>query len=315
MNVSVGVDMGGTRIKIGLVKNGNIIAHKKINADSNVNLMARLVEIKQHVDQLLETHGCTAQGIGLAFPDIVDSDQNRIISKYVKYPDSNKVNLEQWAMQSWGIPIVVENDARAALLGEWQYGAGRGCDNLVLITLGTGVGTAVMINGQILRGKHYLAGNLGGHMTINLHGTTCNCGNIGCLESESSTWALQNKIKKYPDFESSALAGEQEIDFETVFKKAKEGDNVAALVKADCLKAWAFGILNLVHAYDPERIIMGGGIMKSQDIIIPYVKEIVQKHSWVNEEEIELMAATQVEYAGILGVCYLLTTSEKERKL
>jgi glucokinase len=315
MDVSVGVDMGGTRIKIGLVKNGNIIAHKKINADSNVNLTARLVEIKQHVDQLLEAHNCTAQGVGLAFPDIVDSDQNKIISKYVKYPDSNKVNLEQWAMESWGVPIVVENDARAALLGEWQHGTGRGCDDLVLITLGTGVGTAVMINGQILRGKHYLAGNLGGHMTINLHGTTCNCGNIGCLESESSTWALHNKIKKYPDFANSALAGEQEIDFESVFKKAKEGDKVAALVKADCLKAWAFGILNLVHAYDPERIIMGGGIMKSQGLIIPYVKEIVKKHSWVNEGETELMAATQVEYAGILGVCYLLTTSKKERKL
>lgn len=312
MKVRVGIDMGGTRIKIGLVENGHIIAHEKINADSDVSLAKRLADIKKLVDQLLRAHHCTITGVGLAFPGIVDSDQNKIISKYVKYPDSDKIDVERWAMESWGVPIAVENDARAALLGEWQYGTGRGCDNLVLITLGTGVGTAVMINGKILRGKHYLAGNLGGHTTINLNGTVCNCGNIGCLESESSTWALHNKTRKYPDFWKSALAREQEVDFETVFRKAKEGDNVATLIKADCLKAWALGIINLVHAYDPERIIMGGGIMKSKDIIIPYVKEMVKKHSWVNDEEIELEAATQVEYAGILGVCYLLANSKIE---
>lgn len=307
--------MGGTRIKIGLVDNGNIIAHEKIHADSNVNLTARLGDVKKLIDQLLETHDCTAQGVGLAFPDIVDSDQNKIITKYVKYPDSDKIDLDKWAMENWGVPMVVENDARAALLGEWQYGTGRGCDNLVLVTLGTGVGTAVMVHGQILRGKHYLAGNLGGHMTINLHGVTCNCGNIGCLESESSTWALQKKIRKYPDFSKSALAWEQEINFDAVFRKADEGDKLATRIKADCLKAWAFGIINLVHAYDPERIIMGGGVMKSKHIIIPYIKNMIKKHSWINDDEIELEAATQVEYAGILGVCYLLTASKKERIL
>lgn len=315
MKVNVGVDMGGTRIKIGLVANGELVAHEKIKADSNVNFTSRLEAIKKHIDQLLIAHNCTAQSIGLAFPDIVNSDRNKIISKYVKYPGSDKVDLDAWALESWGIPIVVENDARAALLGEWQYGAGRGCDNLVLITLGTGVGTAVMVNGRILRGKHYLAGNLGGHMTINVHGATCNCGNVGCLESESSTWALQRKVKTYPDFPKSALAKEQEIDFDAVFRHANAGDKLASRIKADCLKAWTFGIINLIHAYDPERIIMGGGIMKSKEIIIPYLKEMITKHSWINEDEIELMAASQVEYAGILGACYLSTASKKEHIL
>lgn len=78
---------------------------------------------------------------------------------------------------------------------------------------------------------------------------------------------------------------------------------------------WAFGIINLIHAYDPERIVMGGGIMKSKEVIIPYLKEMITKHSWINEDEIELMAASQVEYAGILGACYLSTASKKEHIL
>src|SRR3990170_7444612 len=110
-----------------------------------------------------------------------------------------------WAMERWGVPLVLENDARAALVGEWQYGAGKDCDNVVLITLGTGVGTAALINGKLLHGKHFLAGSLGGHMSINLHGDVCNCGNLGCVESEASTWALQKLVTRDRNFHSSTL--------------------------------------------------------------------------------------------------------------
>ncbi|MDN5217084.1 ROK family protein [Fulvivirgaceae bacterium BMA12] len=306
--VSIGIDMGGTKIKIGLVNAGRLLASKIIDASSNVGFEERLKDLQQEVDGLLTNHRCTPNGIGIAFPGIVDSDRDKIISDYVKYPDAQKVDIRQWASYHWGISAKLENDSRAALLGEWQYGAGKGCDNLVLITLGTGVGTAVLLEGKLLRGKHYLAGNLGGHMSVNIYGKRCNCGNIGCLESESSTWALRDRIVQSPHFQESTLASEKDLDFHTVFKKAEEGDLLAGQIKENSLKAWSLGIINLIHAYDPEKIVIGGGIMKSKEIILPYVKKMIKKHSWLKTGQIAVTPAKQLEYAGILGMGYLLTS-------
>lgn len=312
MEVGIGIDMGGTKIKIGLVKDGEILASTKIQASAHVSLEERLGAIANEVDGLLAGNKYALAGIGLAFPGIVDSDQNKILSRYVKYPDAQMVNLSAWAMERWDVPFVLENDARAALMGEWQYGAGKHCDNLILITLGTGVGSAALINGKLLRGKHYLAGNLGGHMSINLHGDTCNCGNIGCVEAEASTWALQKNVMRYSDFYSSALALEEELNFNVVFHRAGEGDKLANRIKDNCLKAWSLGIINCIHAYDPERVVIGGGIMKSKDLIIPYVQEMINRDSWIKDNKIELVAAQQVEYAGILGMYYLITLLKKK---
>lgn len=306
MEARIGIDMGGTRIKMGLVNEGKIWVSKKIEASAHMSLKDRLVEIKKEVDGILSENNISPTGIGIAFPGIVDSNQDKILSRYVKYPDAQRVDIHKWAWDNWEIPLKLENDARAALIGEWQYGAGKNCDNLVLITLGTGVGSAVLINGQMLRGKHFLAGNLGGHMTINIHGTHCNCGNIGCLESESSTWVLQHKVTNSPLFQTSTLSLEEEINFNVLFKRANQGDELAIQVRESCLKAWSVGVINLLHAYDPERIIIGGGIMKSKDIIIPYIKEMIGKYSWIQKDEIEVTSAEQIENAGILGVCHLL---------
>jgi glucokinase len=219
MKVGVGIDMGGTSIKIGLVKEGKLLAGTKIQASAHITLSQRLSEIADKIDSFLSDHSCTPTGIGIAYPGIVNSEEKKILSRYVKYPDAQTIDLSLWAQERWGIPLALENDARAALLGEWQYGAGRHCDNLVLITLGTGVGSAVLINGKMLRGKNHLAGNLGGHISINLHGDECNCGNIGCVESEASTWALQKIASRSPKFDESALKLEEEVNFNSLSKE------------------------------------------------------------------------------------------------
>jgi glucokinase len=283
MKVGIGIDMGGTRIKIGLVRNGEIRATTLLPASAHVNLHDRLNEIGEAVDQLLTNEKCEPLGVGLAFPGIVDSHNNRILSRYVKYPDAQRVDLSAWANARWGIRLALENDARAALVGEWQYGAGKGCDNLVLITLGTGVGTAAMINGKLLHGKHYLAGNLGGHMSINLNGDICNCGHLGCVESEASTWALDNLVKRSADYPSSALANEPEINFNVVFQHARQSDKLAMNIQEHSLRAWSLAIINLILAYDPERVVIGGGIMKSKDLVIPYTKRMISKDTWIND--------------------------------
>lgn len=306
--------MGGTRIKIGLVHEGVLVATRKIPAAAHVTLEQRLAEIAVEADAMLAENNCTPIGVGIAFPGIVDSDNNKILSKYVKYPDARRVDLSGWAQKHWGIPLALENDARAALVGEWQYGAGRNCDNLVLITLGTGVGSAALIHGKLLKGKHYHAGNLGGHIAINLHGVECNCGSVGCVESEASTWALQKQVTHAAQFKTSALSRESEINFNTVFACAAKGDALAIQIQENCLKAWATGILNLILSYDPERVVIGGGIMTGKNLLIPYVRRMIERDSWINDIPIELVVAEQVEYAGILGMYYLLSLLQKDYK-
>src|SRR5690606_10461604 len=217
MDTAIGIDMGGTSIKLGLVHDGTLVEATKVPAAAEVTLSARLDDIALRVRQLADKHGVVLNGIGLAFPGIVDAPNKRILSRYVKYPDADTVDLPLWAAREFGLPIAVENDARAHLVGEWQYGAGRGCDDLVLVTLGTGVGSAAMMDGNLIRGRHHIAGNLGGHMTVNLFGSVCNCGNIGCVESEASTWSLQRSLSRAPEFHGSALSLEGDVNYEKVF--------------------------------------------------------------------------------------------------
>lgn len=308
MKVDIGIDMGGTRIKIGLVNDGALVATENIPASSHVTLRERLDDLADIIDQIMGKHGVTPSGIGIAFPGIVDPFRKRILSKYVKYPDAQNLDIASWADRRWGVPLALENDARAALFGEWQFGAGKGANDLVLITLGTGVGSAVLMGGKMMRGRNFLAGNLGGHHSINLDGDECNCGNTGCLESEASTWALEKIVRRSPGFESSALSRHPEINFNTLFRCAAEGDQLAIEIKERSLRAWALGIINLIVSYDPERVVIGGGIMNSKDLVIPYIREMIAKDIWIKDNAVELVPAHQLEYAGILGIHHMLFT-------
>ncbi|TLV03917.1 ROK family protein [Dyadobacter luticola] len=305
-DIFIGVDFGGTRIKLGLVNEGKILADSNIEAASALTFEERLVDIAVQMRRMLAGGKYRLTGIGFAFPGIVNFYSGQILSRYVKYPGAENVDLNAWADKHFGVPMVVENDARAALIGEWQHGAGRGSDNLVLVTFGTGVGTGVLIHGKPLRGKNFVGGNLGGHSTINFEGNICNCGNIGCVESESSTWALTKLARESAEYPTSKLAEVEVIDFKSLFETAEKGDPLAVKLKDRCLKVWSLCVINLVHAYDPDKVIFGGGIMKSSHIILPYIKEMLDKHAWINASDVELEVAAEPEYAGILGVYELL---------
>jgi len=212
--------MGGTRIKMALVQeDGELVRVETLDARADLNMEQRLEELVEDIDLLLGNEYQLA-GIGISFPGIVDFPNRRIISKYVKYPEAHNTDLEAWAQRHWQVPLVVENDARAALVGEWQYGAGQDTDNLLMVTLGTGMGSAVLIDGQLLRGRNYLAGNLGGHMSIDFEGDDCNCGNRGCVETAGSTWALGKNLEKIAGYQSSKLATGEPLCVKSVFESA-----------------------------------------------------------------------------------------------
>ena len=302
----IALDLGGTRIKFGLVQNNQLLSSSSMTVPSSESFASVLPAIENEVKKLMQQTGISSlEGIGMAFPTIVDSDNMKLLYKYVKYNDANDIDLQAWAQRTWKAPLYMENDARAALVGEWQYGHGKGSDHLIMITIGTGVGSAALVNGKLLKGSHYLAGNLGGHQIINFDGHRCNCGNQGCLESEASSWALEAIVKSQEAYEESRFANVKKIDFELVFKWAKENDKFAIGVRDRCMDVWSAGILNLVYAYDPDRIVISGGVMHSADVILPYLQNKLNQASWLPEQAVQVVAAKEPDWAGVLGMAYL----------
>ncbi|MFZ4474730.1 MAG: ROK family protein [Saprospiraceae bacterium] len=306
------LDLGGTRIKFGLISNGQCVVTSSLAIPSSERFATVLPLIEAEIYRMMRECGFTRlDGIGMAFPTIVDSDRMRLLYQYVKYTDANDLDLTTWAKARWNATLVMENDARAALVGEWQFGAGKGVDNLVMVTLGTGVGSAALVNGRLLKGSHYLAGNLGGHQTIRFDGKRCNCGNVGCLESEASSWALPEMIKQHVLYPESPFAQGENSDFEAVFRLATAGDSLAISIRDHCLEAWAAGILNLVYAYDPDRIVLGGGVMHSAALILPFIQQKIAQAAWLPANAVQVVAAQQPDWAGVLGMGYLGTTKKE----
>jgi glucokinase len=246
------------------------------------------------------------KGIGLAFPGLVNTISKKVISTNKKYDDAPLLNLEEWVQQKWQTSFFMDNDARMAAVGEWKFGAGKGIDNLVAVTLGTGIGSAAIIEGNLLRGKHFQAGILGGHISLNYKGDVCTCGNIGCAEAEASTWNISHKIKNDDLFSKSILALEQNLDFEALFRAARENDTLAIQKKDECISIWATAIINLIHAYDPEMVILSGGILNSKEVIIPSIQKAVDTYAWCPWGKVSIQASTLINKAGILGITYCL---------
>lgn len=312
MNHTIAIDLGGTYIKIGLLKSGELIERKEIPAQSASGLKTQLPALESEIDELLLVNKVRKEdvlGIGFSFAGLVDSLANRILSTNQKYDDGPDTDLVGWSREKWNWPIFAMNDARMALLGEWQHGAGKDCENLVMITLGTGIGSAVLIGGELLIGKHFQAGNLGGHFVVNHHGTVCTCGNIGCVEAEASTWRLPSLLKQHLAFDQSAIKNEEVLDFRALFHHAGNNDRVAKEVLDHCLSAWAAGIITMIHAFDPEIVILSGGIMKSSAIILPALQEKVNQLAWTPWGKVKLVEAKFPDSAALYGADYLVRSS------
>lgn len=247
------------------------------------------------------------RGLALGFCGIVDPVAGRVLSTNAKYEDAPALDLPAWSRETLGVPLRIENDARLALLGERHAGAARGCDDVVMMTLGTGVGGAAMIEGRLLRGKHHQAGLLGGHLGAAFDGRACTCGGVGCVEAEASTWSLPDLCRGWPGYPGSALAEEAHLDFEALFSRAQDGDRVATEVRDRCLRVWAAGAVSMIHAWDPEVVVVGGGVMRDAGAVLPLVQDHVRRHAWTPWGEVAVRTAELGGRAALLGAVPLLS--------
>jgi glucokinase len=310
---ALAVDLGGTHATCGVVENGTILAHKAVDTDRARSLRAVLPAIADTLRELV--HGKSLSlgdfgGVAVGFAGLVDSRAGRVMSTNAKYEDAPALNLGEWSHETLGLPLRIENDARMALLGEFYAGAARGFTEIVMMTLGTGIGGVAMIEGKLLRGKHAQAGCLGGHIPVLFSGRVCTCGAIGCAESEAGGWSLPLVVKEWPGVSKSALFKYPDVGFKELFEEAGHGDEVALAIRNRCLNIWAVDAVGLIHAYDPELIVIGGGVMKSADLIIPYVESYVQKHAWTPWGKVQVRAAQLGNNAALLGAVPLLSEGQ-----
>lgn len=306
---ALSLDMGGTHIGCGLVEDKRLLASTAVSSEGARSLHSLLPVIAQALHSLLKQAGmrpADCAGLAIGFPGIVDARAGRVLSTLKKYDDAPRLDLPRWSMDAFGIPLRLENDARMALLGEWHAGSAQGSDNVVMMTLGTGIGTAAIIRGHLLRGAHSQAGCLGGHIPVNFRGRNCSCGNIGCAEAEAGGWALAAVAREWSGFSGSALAGSEPLDFSALFAEAEAGDRVAGEIRQHCIQVWAATALALVHAYDPEIVVIGGGVMKSSQAILPVIQQHLNQHAWTAWGKPQARAAMLGNEAALLGAIPLL---------
>ena len=306
---AIGIDLGGSHATLAVVSGDRLLATEQVAMDSARDLGPALDIFAQVIRRLLarlslSAHECS--GVALGFCGLADARTGRVVSTNKKYEDAPGIDFTAWSAQEFGLSFAIENDARLALLGERNVGAARAIDNVVMITLGTGIGGAAMIEGKLLRGRHAQAGCLGGHLPAQVGGRRCTCGAIGCMEAEASGWALPLVAREWKGFQESQLAKRDTINFQTLFELAEAGDRVAHEVRDFCLEVWASGAVGLIHAYDPECIVIGGGVMRSAGVILPYIQDFVNKHAWTPWGKVQVVAAQLGNDAGLFGAEPLL---------
>jgi glucokinase len=274
---TVAIDLGGTAVKLGVFERGRLVVADELAArDGRIGLE----EVAARVGRLLD--GKRPGAVGIAVPGIVDAAGSRLVAAHGKYAELRDLDLSAWSESLFGCRAVVENDARAALIGEIADGSAQGARDAVLIVLGTGIGTAAILDGRIVRGRHGHAGILGGHVTVELDGPRCPCGNLGCAEALASSWALAEdasagEVALGPAL-AARLAEAGTLGIRDLVETREEAESSAILDRY--LRTWAAVIVTQCHAFDPEVVIVTGGVMRSADVILPALRERVHADLW-----------------------------------
>ncbi|MFE2721054.1 ROK family glucokinase [Kitasatospora sp. NPDC059327] len=279
---TIGVDIGGTKVVAGVVDGEGKVLEKLRTDTPDKSKSPRVVEdvIVELVLELADRHDVHAVGIGAA--GWVDAERSRVL--FAPHLNWRNEPLQQALSERLRFPVIVENDANAAAWAEWRFGAGRGEDLMVMLTLGTGIGGAVVRDGYVDRGKYGLAGEFG-HMQVVPGGHRCPCGNRGCWEQYSSGNALVRDARELVAEESPvvqpllALAGGavEGITGPLVTEAARDGDPTATELLYEVGTWLGVGIANLAAALDPGRFVIGGGVSEAGDLLLTPARDAFRR--------------------------------------
>lgn len=312
----IGIDVGGTNVKIALVdEKGKIIYSNSVPTYAKMGYEYTVNNIKQAIRDLMKETNTTEkniEGIGFDFPGQVDC-KTGIVKLAPNIPGWVNVPIAQMIEEEFHIPTRIDNDVRCAALGELKFGAGKGCENFVCITVGTGIGSGLVINGKVVRGASNAAGEIG-HIKLQMtNGPICGCGDTGCLEAFASGPSIvamaQDYIKggKSTKFREMAAAEGGEITPYMVAKAAEEGDPVAKRIFEIVGEYIGIGLTSVINLLNPEKVIIGGGVAEAGELLLEPIRRTVKERAMVVAgEAVEIVPAQLGNSAGVIGASMLI---------
>ncbi|GKU81254.1 ROK family glucokinase [Niallia sp. NCCP-28] len=311
----IGVDLGGTTVKIAfLTTAGDLIDSWEIPTDNSEEGKNITIDIAKSIEEKLNKWNHSKQevaGVGMGAPGPFDYETGIIYNTVnLGWPDN--FPLKERLEAELGLPVIIDNDANCAALGEMWKGAGAGSKDLVCVTLGTGVGGGVIVNGDIVQGVKGAAGEIGHLTSVVENGAPCNCGKTGCLETIASATGIVRVAKEF--LGAAKEAGElQEILNEQgtftakdVFDAARNGDKVACDVISYIAQHLGLALANIANTLNPEKIVLGGGVSKAGDVLLKPVEEYFKAYSFKSvAQSTNLDVATLGNVAGVIGAAWL----------
>jgi glucokinase len=319
---AIGVDLGGTKIGIGVVdQTGRVIQHQCLDTLTQKGVIAVESQILTAIHHLRQQTAFPICGVGIGVAGQVHPKTGQVIfAPNLKW---NKVPLQTDIARALQLPVYIVNDVRAITWGEWLYGAGKGCDDMVCLFVGTGIGGSVVSGGRLLTGCSNTLGEVG-HLTIDFNGPLCTCGNRGCLEAFAGGWGIAARaVDAIKDGGKSAgrllleLAGQQlsQVTAKKVIEAYRQGDALAQRTIEQAQRALIAGCTGLVNAFNPSRLILGGGLIEGLPEMVDRVNQGI--HQYALKAALSYFQVVRAQLgpeAGIIGSAAVVFHALKQAK-
>ena len=308
--IALGVDIGGTSIKgAAITDKGEILDRFSFKMDRLASPEKTFAQLCEEIDKFLKDKSYRSEivGIGLGVPGILDKDKG-IVKSSPNMPKCINFNIVNLVENYFKKPVKIINDASAAVLGEARFGSGKEYNNIIMITLGTGVGGGIIIDRKLYDGLGGTGAQLG-HSMIRLNGRQCSCGRKGCLEAYASATALiksaKDNLAKYPD---SKLNTVEEIDAKIIFELEKQGDKLAKRLVREYVMYLSEGLLDYCNIFRPEVFLLSGGVANEGEYLVKKIVRYMKRHNYgyVNAPEIPVKLASLGYDSGKLGAASLI---------
>lgn len=312
--VRIGFDLGGTNMGAALVSaTGKILFLSEgptLSHEPGEKIIARMQDLVRNCLREAKDKNLEVTSIGMGCPGLLDSDTG-VVKFSPNLPQWNNVEIGRIMSEEFKIPVAIDNDVRVATLGEFNFGAGKGYRNILCITVGTGVGGGIILNGQLQRGPCQSMGEIG-HMTLKKDGPVCGCGNHGCLEALASSTAIIREARqviengKSPVMQKMLAEGES-LGAYLVTKAAGQGDAEAARIMRETGEWLGIGLANVINLINPDIIIIGGGVSLAGEILFrPLQEEISRRALKIPGSHVKIVPAELGDYAGMIGASTLI---------
>lgn len=302
----LGIDIGGTKSVVGVAdESGNLLAHKRIKTPNVLGPQINIGMILPAAYDVIKQSGKRISSIGIGCGGPLDR-KTGVLHKVPNLPGWEGLCLTDIFSEEFGVPAYLDNDATAAAMGEAMFGAGKGVDHLVYLTISTGIGGGIIIGGKPYRGVGDNAGEFG-HMKILPDGPPCKCGDHGCLESLASGTSIARIAREgLIDNSQSALLrladSHEDVTAELVAKAAADGDDFALRVWSEAMYHLGLGVANVVNALNPRMVILGGGVTRAGDQLFGPVRKVVSERAMKPlAADVVIVPAANGDLVGLMG--------------